>query len=268
MIDSHAHLDMPDFNRDREAVIRRAREQGISAIITVGIDIASSRASLALAKQHPDIFCAAGIHPHEAASTRKGDIDELAALAESDRVLAIGEIGLDFFRNRSAPPQQIEIFKRQLEKAAILDLPVIIHCREAHREMLEIVTPWAKSRGGNRGLGVIHCFSGDSALARRYFELGFLISIPGPVTYPKSQNIVQVAREVPLDKILVETDSPYLPPQPHRGQRNEPAYLPLMVAQIARLRGLDTESVGRATTENTVSLFRIPKITRKGAPCY
>ncbi|MFH0942291.1 MAG: TatD family hydrolase [Chloroflexota bacterium] len=272
MIDSHAHLDMPDFDRDREAVILRARRQGINAIITVGTDLASSRASLDLAKRHPDIFCAVGIHPHEAAATREGDLDELAALAENDRVVAFGEIGLDFFRNRSAPPPQIEIFKRQLGKAAVLGLPVIIHCRGAHRELIEILAPWAKSRGGkaggNRGLGVIHCFSGNSELARRYFELGFLISIPGPVTYPRVGDMVQVAREVPLDKMLVETDSPYLPPQPHRGQRNEPAYLPLVVAQIARLRRLEPESVGRATAENTVSLFRIPKITQKGAPCY
>ncbi|MFA5316142.1 MAG: TatD family hydrolase [Dehalococcoidales bacterium] len=272
MLDSHAHLDMPVFNSDREAVISRARQQGISTIITIGINLNSSRTALDLAMQHYDIFCSVGIHPHEAEATREGDLDRLVELAENERVIAIGEIGLDFFRNHSPRPRQIEIFSQQLERAAILGLPVIIHCRQAHRELMEILSPWAKSLGGrtNDGgsLGVIHCFSGDSELAHRYFELGFLISIPGTVTYPNAGDIAQVAREVPLDKMLVETDSPYLPPQPHRGQRNEPAYLPLAIEKIARLRGLEPASVGQATAENTFNLFRIPKIFQKGVPCH
>lgn len=270
MIDSHTHLDMPEFDPDREAVIARARRHGVSTIITVGIDLASSRAALELSRQHPDIFCAVGIHPNKVANTREKDLDELSELTENDRVVALGEMGLDFFRNCSAPARQIEIFKAQLEKAAILGLPVIIHCRQAHQELMEILVPWVRSldrKASNGKLGVIHCFSGDIELAHRYIEMGFLISLPGPVTYPNARDMAGVARETLLDKMLVETDSPYLAPQPYRGKRNEPAYLPITVAQIARLRGLEPEIVGQATAENTLALFRIPKTGQKGATC-
>ncbi len=267
MIDSHAHLDMHEFDGDREAVIARARTQGVSTIVTVGIDLASSRAALKLAGEHRDIFSTAGIHPHEAASCGGKDLDEIAALAANDRVVALGEMGLDFFRNRSPQTKQVEVFEAQLEKAALLKLPVIIHCRQAHRELLEILVPWANSLDRKSGLGVIHCFSGDTGLARRYIELGFMISVPGAVTYPGAKDMAAVAREMPLDKMLVETDAPYLPPQPYRGKRNEPAYISITVAGVARLRGIDTDTVSRATAENALSLFRIPKKLEKGAPC-
>lgn len=267
MIDSHAHLDMSEFDADREATIDRARRQGVSHIITVGIDLASSRAALKLAHTHDDIFCAVGVHPHDAANSQEHDLDEIAALAGNERAVALGEMGLDFFRNRSPQARQIKVFKAQLAKAAILKLPVIIHCRQAHRELLEILVPWVKSRGQKSGLGVIHCFSGDVELARRYIELGFMISIPGPVTYPSAGDLAGVACEIPLEKLLIETDAPYLPPQPYRGQRNEPAYVAITVAHIARLRGIDAETVSQATAENTVNLFRIPKTGQKGALC-
>jgi len=267
LIDSHAHLDMTEFNADREAVINRARRQGVSNIITVGIDLASSRAALKLAQTHDDIFSTAGIHPHEAASAGEKDLDDIARLAANDRVVALGEMGLDFFHNRSPRDKQIEVFKAQLEKAADLKLPVVIHGRQASRELLEILVPWAKSLGQKNGLGVIHCFSGDIELARRYIELGFLISIPGPVTYPSARDLAGVAREIPLEKMLVETDAPYLPPQPYRGKRNEPAYVAITVAQIAHLRGVDVDAVSRATAENAMDIFRIPKTATKGAIC-
>ncbi len=271
MIDTHAHLDLPEFDDDREEMLSRARRQGICAIITVGIDLKSSQASLKLAEQNPDVFSAVGIHPNNASKARDGDLEQITALAESELVIAIGEIGLDFYRNTSERQPQSVMFKRQLEQAATCGLPVIIHCRNAHRELLEILTPWAKSLGGKAsrsdGLGVIHCFSGDTELARRYLELGFLISLPGPVTYHNAGDMVPVAREVPLEKLMVETDSPFLSPQLHRGQRNEPAYLPLVIAKIAQLRDLSPDTVSRTTAHNSINLFRMPKPLLKGVLC-
>ena len=261
LIDSHAHLDSPDFDDDRDEVLARARQQEVSTIISVAVDLASSRASLNIAEQYPHIFTAVGFHPNRASEMGPGDLGRLGELADEPMVVAIGEIGLDFYRKSTPRQLQLEVFQQQLDLAAELGLPVVIHCRNAHRDLLDIVTRWVKSisppAASSRGLGVIHCFSGDVALAWRYVELGFFISLPGSVTYPKEHDKVEVARELPLDKLLVETDSPFLAPQLHRGRRNEPSYLPLIVDKIAQVRQLTSETVARATAQNTVNLFHL-----------
>lgn len=258
IVDSHAHLDLPAFGKDRDQVIARARQQGVSVIINVGLDVGSSQASLKLAQDYPDVFAAVGFHPNEASRMVNNDLSSLAELTEDSRVVAIGEIGLDFYRKSSPRQRQLEVFREQLDLAAELDLPVIIHCRQAHKEVLNILTHWTKSvssSGSERG--VAHCFSGDIKLAQRYIELGFLVSLPGTVTYPSALDLVKVAGELPLDRLLVETDSPFLAPQLHRGRRNEPSYIPLVVNRIAQIRGISADLVAQATAQNAIRLFRL-----------
>lgn len=262
MIDSHAHIDFPDFNKDREEVLARARQEGVDNIITVGTNLLSSRSSLQIAQQHPGVFSTIGFHPHNALELRADDLSQMAELAKDARVVAVGEIGLDFFRKLSPRQRQIEAFQQQLALAAELGLPVIIHSRNAHEEVFDILSRWADSvspsAGNSRLLGVIHCFGGDIKLAERYIEMGFLISLPGTVTYPSARDRVAVARQLPLDKLLVETDAPFLAPQLHRGKRNEPSYIPLIVDKIARIKDIPAETVAKATTDNAVRLFRLP----------
>ena len=262
LIDSHAHIDMPEFNRDRDQVLARARQQGVSVIINVGVDLASSRVSLKIAQRSPDIFTTVGFHPNSTHKMKEGDLSLLGELAGNSRVVAIGEIGLDFYRKSSPRQRQLEVFQQQLELAAELGLPVVIHCRNAHKEALDIITPWAKSishsAGYSHGVGVMHCFSGGMKLAQRYIELGFMISLAGPVTYPSAREGVEVARELPLDKLLVETDSPFLAPQLHRGRRNEPSYVSLIVDKIAQIRNISADLVAQTTAQNAIRLFRLP----------
>ena len=258
IVDSHAHLDLPVFGKDRDQVIARARQQGVSVIINVGLNVGSSQASLKLAQDYPDVFAAVGFYPNEASRMMNNDLSSLAELTEDSRVIAIGEIGLDFYRKSSPRQRQLEVFREQLDLAAELDLPVIIHCRQAHKEVLNILTHWTKSvslSGSERG--VTHCFSGDIKLAQRYIELGFLVSLPGTVTYPSALDLIKVAGELPLDRLLVETDSPFLAPQLYRGRRNEPSYISLVVNRIAQIRGISADLVAQATAQNAIRLFRL-----------
>ncbi|MFC2002368.1 TatD family hydrolase [Chloroflexota bacterium] len=262
IIDSHAHIDFPAFDDDRDQVLARAHQQGVGAIITVGIDLQSSRASLQLAQHYPHVFTAVGFHPNQASLLQEGDLRQIAELASDSKVVAIGEIGLDFYRKSTPRQHQLGVFQQQLDLAAELGLPVIIHCRQAHKEVLNILSRWLESIspsvGNSQRLGVIHCFSGDVTLAERYIEMGFLISLPGSVTYPAARDKVEVARQLPLDELLVETDSPFLAPQLHRGQRNEPSYIPIIVDKIARIKEIPAETVAQATAQNTISLFHLP----------
>lgn len=259
IIDSHAHIDLPVFGEDREQVIARAREQGVSGIINVGLNLESSQASLKLAQHYPDIFAAVGFHPNQASGMMDGDLKSLAELAEDSRVVAIGEIGLDFYRKSSPRQRQLEVFQEQLDLAAELGLPVIIHCRQAHKEVINILTHWAKSVSTSGSeQGVIHCFSGELELAQHYIKLGFLVSLAGSVTYPSALDLVKVARELPLEGFLVETDSPFLAPQLYRGRRNEPSYIPLVVNRIAQIREISAELIAQATAQNAIRLFRLP----------
>jgi len=227
LIDSHAHIDLPEFNKDRDQVLDRARRQGVRAVINIGLDAESSRKALAMVKKYDDVFQAVGFHPHEAARMKEGDLESLAELTEDARVVAIGEIGLDFYRNLSPRKSQLEAFQKQLDLAGELGLPVVVHCRQAHEEVFDILKAWVKAAPAGSKRGVIHCFSGDIEMARRYIELGFYISLAGSVTYPSAGELVEVARELPLGCLLLETDAPFLAPQAHRGKRNEPSYVVL-----------------------------------------
>jgi TatD DNase family protein len=258
LIDSHAHIDLPEFDKDRDQVMARARERGVRAVINMGLDATLSLKALAVAKNYDDVFAAVGCHPHETAKMREGDLESLAELSKDSRVVAIGEIGLDFYRNLSPRESQLDAFKKQLDLAVELGLPVAVHCRQAHREVYDILSGWVKANPGGNKRGVIHCFSGDIEMARRYIELGFYISLAGSVAYPSAGELVEVAREVPLERLLLETDAPFLAPQAHRGKRNEPAYVALTAEKVAGIREAPVEVVADSAARNTIELFRLP----------
>ena len=253
LVDSHAHIDDERFDADRDEVVARALAAGVSLILNVGADMGSSARSVALAEKYSGIYAAVGMHPHDAKDMRETDYTQLEQWTKHPRVVAIGEIGLDYHYDLSPRPVQKEVFLRQLDLARKTGKPFIIHEREAHADTMEII------RSAARGLkGVFHCFSGSVETAREYLKMGFYISVAGPVTFSKSGKTKEVAKYVPLDRLLVETDSPYLTPQPHRGHRNEPAYVRLVAEEIASLRNLPLEEVAAATTANVRRLFDIP----------
>jgi TatD DNase family protein len=254
LIDCHAHLDMEDFDSDRELVIERARQGGVTRIVTIGIDLASSMKSIEIAKKYDFIFATVGYHPHNAKEANIKDLEKLRDLASEAKVVAWGEIGLDFFRRHSSPDTQVQAFERQLNIASDLDLPVIIHDRDAHSDLLSILK---KRKRLYRG--VIHCFSGNYELAMTLIEMGFWISFPGTVTYKNAVDTQTAASRIPLERLLVETDCPYLAPVPHRGQRNEPLYVRHTAEKIAQLRQMELEELEAATSANTIRLFNLPE---------
>ena len=254
LFDTHAHLHFPDFADDLPAVVERARAAGVRAMVTIGTDRETNRAVVELAKQYPDVWATVGIHPHDAGNAAEADFEEIERLARDEFwVVGFGEMGLDFFRDLSPRDAQAKVFRRQIDIARRVRKPLIIHCRDAHDETLAIL---GEERAGETG-GVMHCFSGDVAIARRCLDLGLYISLAGPVTYKNARALPDVARFVPEDRLVVETDCPYLPPTPHRGKRNEPAYVALTAEHVARLRGADPEALGDRLTANAASLFRI-----------
>jgi TatD DNase family protein len=223
-------------------------------MVTIGTDRDTNGAVVELAKRLPDVWATVGIHPHDAALATEADFEEMERLAgEEARVVGFGEMGLDFFRNLSPPDVQKKVFRRQIDIARRARKPVVVHCRDAHDETLAIL---GEERAGDTG-GVMHCFSGDVAIARRCLDLGLYISLAGPVTYKNARALPDVARFVPEDRLVVETDCPYLPPTPHRGKRNEPAYVALTAEHVAGLRGADAESLCDRLTANAARLFRI-----------
>jgi TatD DNase family protein len=255
IIDTHAHLDMPQFDSDREAVVQRSIEAGVSHIITNGIDLESSRQAISLAERYPSIFATIGFHPQDAGKMRPGDLDTLAQLAKHPKVVAVGEIGLDYYREKTPRNIQLQVLQRLLELAVKLDLPVIIHARQAEQNILEILKNWVLTfQAGRENIGVIHCFNGDMTTAQSYLELGFYIGFDAYIGYPSSR-ISEVIKSIPLNRLLIETDCPFLPPQSHRGKRNEPAYLPMTLAALARIRGESPEIMAQQTTENALRLF-------------
>jgi TatD DNase family protein len=253
LFDTHAHLHFPEFAADLDAVMERARAAGVRRVLTVGTEAASSRAALALARDRDGVWATAGIHPHDAAEADEAAFAEIERLAREPQVVAVGEIGLDFFRDLSPRPAQHAVFRRLLDVARRVGKPVVVHCRDAHDEVLAALADGVGEAGG-----VMHCFSGDVAIARRCLDLGLAVSLAGPLTYPKARALPDVARFVPADRLVVETDCPYLPPQGHRGQRNEPAYLALTVARVAQLRGEPLPDVARRLSETARALFRVP----------
>ncbi|MGB2695697.1 MAG: TatD family hydrolase [Dehalococcoidia bacterium] len=259
LFDTHTHVQLSQFDADRDAVLSRAREAGLVGMLVLGTDVATSEAALALAKADPGIFAAAGCHPHDAKDMDDAAWQRLAALARDPQIAVVGEIGLDFYRNFSPQDTQIDALRRQLDIASEVSKPIALHCRDANDALFPLIETWSKHMGGalpdGRPLGVMHYFSGDVELAHRYVGLGFMISIHCSVTYPKAQQLQNVARSLALDTLVLETDSPFGPPQSQRGQRNEPAYVSEAVAKIAELRSETIDSVAEATTENAVRLF-------------
>lgn len=257
-VDSHAHIDGPEFDADREEVIQRAQAAGVSAILNVGTGDPHSGAferAIELGKSHQSIYTAIGTHPHDARLYDDNAEEKTRALiASGERVAAWGEIGLDFHYDNSPRDVQVDVFKRQLRAARDLNLPVIIHTREAETETIDILE---SDYDGAERRGVFHCFSGSEALAKRALEIGFMISFSGIVTFKKAEELRNVARQVPLDRLLIETDCPYLTPVPHRGKRNEPAYVVEVARCLAGLHGLEIEQLGHVTTENFMRFFNL-----------
>ena len=255
LFDTHAHLHFPEFAADLPAVLERAGAAGIRFMVTIGTDVEGSRQALALAERTPDLYAAVGIHPHDAASADEAALQEIERLAlASPKVVAVGETGLDYYRNLSPRDTQARVFRFQLDLARRLDKPVLIHCREAHADALEILRQEGLPRAG----GIMHCFSGDEAVARQCLDLGLLISLAGPVTYPNARKLPEVVKLAPADRLVVETDCPFLPPQPHRGKRNEPSYLPITAARVAEIKGQPPEEFGAVMARNALRLFGIP----------
>ncbi len=252
--DSHAHLDLAPLAEAEEKVVARARDAGVDRIVTIGIDPESSGRAIAIAHRHAGVYASAGLHPHDASKLSDAALSRLEELSRCDKVVAVGETGLDFFRDRSPRDAQRAAFREQIRLARRRGLPVVVHDRDAHNEVTAILSEEGAAEIG----GIIHCFSGDRAMARRAVAMNFLISIPGAITYRGSEAQAEVVREMPLERLLIETDCPFLSPIPHRGKPNEPSYVPLVAAKIAEIKGLSVEDVARVTTLNALQLFRIP----------
>jgi TatD DNase family protein len=256
LIDSHAHIDFPQFDADRDAMLERARAAGVETLLAIGTGPGPEKLDSALpyAEQHDWIYASVGIHPHEAEKVTPAHLAEVERLARHPRVIAFGEIGLDFHYDLSPREIQERVFREQLAIAHAAKLPIIIHCRDAWPECLAILEEvW---RGTGLG-GILHCFSGTEAEAKQGIEMGFLVSFAGNVTYPKSQNLRDISKVLPLSSLLIETDSPYLSPQPVRGKRNEPANVAEVARTLATVRDLAVEEVGAATAANFRRFFRL-----------
>ena len=253
LIDTHAHLDNGRFAADLPQGVEAAKAAGVSHILTIGCDLASSKTSVELAAAYEEVYAAVGIHPHDAREATGEAMVELKVLAQQDKVVAIGEMGLDYYRDHCPHDIQQTAFRRQIALAIEMDLPIIVHDREAHQDVLRILQEEQAQRVG----GVLHCFSGDLAMAQACIDLGFYISFPGTLTYPANQALRDVAEAISTDHLLLETDCPYLAPQPLRGQRNEPAFVRHTAEELARIKGLSLEDIARTTGLNAFRLFGI-----------
>ena len=257
LFDTHTHLDDAKYDGDREAMMARAREAGVEAFVTIGCDLATSQAAVSLAEQYPSVYASIGVHPHEVKHILDGWYDEFRRLAQNKKVVAYGEIGLDYHYNHSLPAEQRSRFREQIQLAHELKLPVIIHTREAQEDTIAILKEERASEIG----GVFHCFSGDAWLATNALDLGFFLSFSGILTFQSATMLRDIAKTAPLDRLLIETDCPYLTPIPHRGTRNEPAYVSFVAHKLAELHAdapdMSVETIGRITTNNAKRLFKI-----------
>lgn len=254
MIDTHCHLELKDFDRDRATVIERARSAGVELIITVATDLRDARRAISIAEDFPSVYFSAGIHPHEAKDFNDDAYKALLDILKHPKAVAVGETGLDYYRDRSPRDVQRDVFKRHIELSFSLDLPLIIHSREATEDTVKIIEEFNVTRA------VLHCFSGSLELARWAISRGLFISIAGPVTFLNSKKLPEIVREIPDELILIETDAPYLAPVPERGKRNEPAFLVHTAKKVADLRGVSLEDIDRITTVNAKRLFRIDSL--------
>lgn len=253
LVDTHAHIASEPFKDDLDAVLGRAVEAGVGAVVCVGDTLDSSRDSIALAAREPSVWATAGVHPHHAHEAPEGWVSRLRELLAQPRVVAVGEVGLDFHYDFAPRDVQEEVFRRQIRIAVELGLPLVIHSREAGEEVLRIL----REEQGHRAGGVLHCFWGDRRTAMEALELGFYLGVGGPVTFKSSQELRDVLAGLPLDRLVVETDSPYLAPVPHRGKRNEPAFVVESARALAQLKGVSLEELADVTTENARRLFRL-----------
>ena len=251
--DSHAHLDDEKFNNDRETVLASMQEAGISYITNIGDDLASSRRSLVLAKRYPFVYAAVGVHPHNVENMTEKDIEELTLLAAEEKAVAIGEIGLDYYYENSPRELQKKWFRRQIELALELDMPIAVHNRDSNADCMEILKKYDIKKIG----GVMHCYSGSAEMAQEVIRLGMYISMAGPVTFKNNRRGVETVKEIPLEHILIETDSPYLAPEPVRGTRNDSRNVRYVAEKIAEIKGISVEEVAKVTTENAKKLYRI-----------
>ncbi len=251
LFDSHAHIGDKQFENDREDVIRRAEENGVTHILNVGYDLEASRASVKLAEGHGKVYAAVGIHPHDAASVTDNTLEEIRRLARHEKVVALGEMGLDYYRNLSPKAKQHQVFREQIRLAKELKLPIIVHDRDAHQDTIDIL----KEEGANAVGGILHCFSGSWAMAKQCLQLGFYISLAGPVTFKNARRPQEIAKLIDINRLLVETDCPYLAPEPKRGKRNEPAYVKYVAEKIAELRRDSFEELAFITFNNTKKIL-------------
>ena len=254
--DSHAHLNLPDYDGDRDAAIARAQSLGVTRIVNVGIDRVTSAAALQLAEAHQGLYATAAVHPNYVAEKGEAGFLEVAALLRSGGFVAVGETGLDYYRDHSPPELQREYFIRHIDLADELGLPVVVHCRDAYDDCFEVLAA-EMSRRDLDGRVIMHCFGGTAGDAARFVELGALISFSGVVTFPNAGSVREAAAVVPLRKTLAETDCPWLAPQAHRGRRNEPAHVVHVVAELAKVHGVEPEVAARVTTANAMTVFGI-----------
>jgi TatD DNase family protein len=264
LIDSHAHIDFPQFAEDRDAMLERARDAGVTTLLAIGTGPGPEKLDSALpfAEKHAWICATVGIHPHEAKEVTTKHLDELSKLAKHPKVIAWGEIGLDYFYDHSPRETQHRVFSDQMALAQQAKLPIIIHCRNAWPDCMNMLEEHWKPTGIG---GILHCFTSSLEDAKRGLDMGFLISFAGNSTYPKAQNLRDIAKALPLDKILIETDSPYLAPQAYRGKRNEPAYVAEVARMLASVRDLSPDEIAAATSENFRRLFRLARPQGTGA---
>lgn len=253
LFDTHAHLNAEQFAEDQAEVIRRAKENGVSRIVNIGFNRETIPTSMALAEQYDFIYTAVGWHPQDAKDMREEDYDWLRDLSRHEKVVAIGEIGLDYYWDTSPKDVQKVVFRRQIQLAKELKLPIIIHNRDAHQDVVDILREEKAAEVG----GIMHCFSGSLEMAKECVEMNFYISLGGPVTFKNAKKPKEVAKEIPIERLLIETDCPYLTPEPYRGKRNESGYVRYVAEAIAELRGLSVEELAEHTTSNAKRLFRI-----------
>jgi TatD DNase family protein len=253
LIDSHCHLNFAAFAEDRAAVIERAKAVGVSTFINPGTSLADSRQIVHMAAEIPELYAAIGVHPNDAAGFEAHTLEQLRELAQASKVVAIGEIGLDYYWDEAPRPVQQAVFEQQLSLAKELGLPVIIHQRDSAADTMAVLRQWAAG-GDHPGL-VLHSFSGDQAMAEEALDLGFYIGISGPVTFKNARGLPELVAGLPADRLLVETDAPFLTPHPFRGKRNEPARVALVAERVAALHNLSVAEMNRQLTENTKALF-------------
>lgn len=251
LIDTHAHLEDKKFSNNRHQVILRAKQESILTIINIGSDLTTSKLSIELAKEYDFIYATVGIHPHDATKFNDNVYSSFLELAQKEKVVGIGEIGLDYYRNLSPQPIQQQVFRQFIRLAKTTNLPIIVHDRQAHSDILKIL----KEEDAGKVSGVLHSFSGDVDMLKEVINLGFYISISGVVTY--SDSLAKIVKLIPLERLLIETDSPYLTPVPYRGKRNEPAYLKYTAEKISQILGITIEEIANITTSNAYRLFKI-----------